>query len=160
MEETYKFPALFTRNSRNSPYCTITNGRYRITDTPLENSSYGYTIIEEALDNIIDRTRSLVKQDYCIEIPWRKKLLKIKAGTPVKIVEVKASQIIFTKREGDEVSVNDVIAHTVTGKSESRTVKSIFNGVIVFIGVHSFSNPETYVVAVADSGSIEWYERG
>ena len=158
MDETYEFPALYTRNSQDPPYCTLTKGKYQITSTPLDES-FGYTIIEKALDDIIDRTRSLVKQDYCIEIPWRKKLLKIKAGTPVKIVEIRASQIIFIKREGDNVDVNDVIAHTITGKSESRTVRSVFRGVIVFIGVHSFSNPETYVVAVADSGRVEWYER-
>jgi hypothetical protein len=157
--KTYEFPSLYTRNSRNSPYCTITNGKYRITDTPLENA-YGYTLIEEALDSIIDRTHSVVKQDYCMEVPWRNKLLRVKAGTPIKILEIKASKIIFTKREGDEILANEVIAHTITGKSESRTIKLNFNGVIVFIGVHSFSNPEIYVVAVADSGRVEWYERG
>lgn len=157
MENIYEYPSLFIKDAKDPPFCAVKNGHYHISMEEL--SEFGYAITEDSLEKVIDVEYSRVKEDYCLELPWLGKALKITKNTRLTLTEISAVQVFLLKREGDYVRREEIIAHTVTSKSESRSIRAISEGVIVFIGSRSLSNPEVYVVAVANSDSVEWFRR-
>jgi hypothetical protein len=157
LKNLYNYPSLYIKGSHDPPFCISENGYYSISHKEIRG--FGYSVIENSLDTVIDRSSSQVKEDYCLEIPWLNKALKVKKGTIVRLLEISASRIFLVKREGDQVRKREIIAHTITDKSESRSIKANSDGVIVFIGSISLSNPEAYLLAVADSDSVEWLRR-
>ncbi|MCE4605868.1 MAG: DUF2118 domain-containing protein [Desulfurococcales archaeon] len=157
MRNIYEYPSLFIKGTRNPPFCKVENECYHI--SMRESSEFGYAMIENSLEKVIDIDYSRVREDYCLEIPWLGKALKIARGTPLELTEISAMKVLLVKREGDYVSKGEIIAHTITVKDASRSIRAGSEGVIVFIGSRSLSNPEAYVVAVADSDIVEWFKR-
>ncbi|MCE4614923.1 MAG: DUF2118 domain-containing protein [Desulfurococcales archaeon] len=157
MGVVYEYPSLFVKGSRNPPFCTVKNGYYETSQE--KTSEFGYAIIEDSLEKVIDINGSSVKEDYCLEIPWLGKVLKVAKGAPLILIEISAVQVFLVKREGDSIKKGEILAHIITSKSGSRSIRAYSDGVIVFIGSISLSNPEVYVVAVAECDRVKWFRR-
>ncbi len=61
------------------------------------------------------------------------KCVAIKKGEEVAIIEVEGTEIFLSKDEGEGVGKWEKIGYIVTGKGESRTIKTPVEGKILFI---------------------------
>jgi len=149
----YDFPRIFVEGYNEGPFCCASSSCYSITETR-SDGCYGVAIYESVFKKVIDSVKGIVARSYCIEVPWRREALMVKQGTHVVLIEVTASQVVLTVREGDTVEKGMIIAHTVTGKGESRSLRAPSPGILVYVGVTSFSNPESYVLVLAGEEDV------
>jgi len=114
----------------------------------------GVEFVELLYDKVpgvaVDLTSGLVLFDLMIIVGPKGFLMK--AGSRVNIVEVSGYRVFAAVREGDTVAQNDRIAYVLTGKGNVRTIRSPYNGVVVYVGEIIPSTVQRYIILIAGEG--------
>lgn len=85
---------------------------------------------EAVLELLMD---GIAKEDIEVCNERLGKCVTVKEGEEVAIIEVEGTEIFLSRDEGESVSKWEKIGYIVTGKGESRTIKTPVEGKILFI---------------------------
>ncbi len=157
----YDFPRLYVegvepRGRREYLVPDLDSGTYRLAQEPPPGArALALSVYDEAWSLVLDPVEARATRAFAVTLPWRGwEALFVEAGTRVYLVEVHGVQSSLAVREGDEVGERSIIAHVVTGKGETRTVRAGVEGIVVLVAWEWGSLPPRYAVAVAPRGSV------
>jgi len=130
----YLFPELYVEGRKSKRYMNIdpSSGTYTITDRPSGPLALGLEAYEEG-HRLFDLGEGRVRTTYAILLPWRGEAILIREGVEFLAVEAQGVQVNFMAREGDLVNEGDVLAYVLTGKGETRTVRSPVRGIVIYV---------------------------
>ncbi|MCE4613355.1 MAG: DUF2118 domain-containing protein [Desulfurococcales archaeon] len=156
----YDFPRLYLKGEESREHAIVYRraGSYKILRGPPvtgdEGESYGLVPYEAGWSLAIEPLEASVTRGMLVVVPWHDwKGLLVDEGSSISILEVRGYQPILTTREGDHVGVGEVIAYVLTGKGETRTVRTSVGGVVLYISWRRVEE-EIYNVVVVDEGSV------
>jgi len=156
----YDFPRLYVVGVDSSEYMAIDLDKQAYMILRRSSSlreplvSAGLVPYESGWQLIFDPVDARVTRAFAVLIPWRDgEALYLAEGVRLELVEVSGVHVNLVAREGDEVGRRDVVAYTVTGKGETRTVRAGVEGLIVYIAWDPTSGAERYIYLVSDPGA-------
>ncbi len=161
-ESDYHFPEAYIEGVSSERYLIAfpEKGKYKLSEKPGEGICLGRVVYEEAL-RAFDLIESKARVHIAILLPrGGKKALFLKPGTTVIIYEVGGVQTVFNVEEGNRVRRGDVIAYVLTGKGETRSIRSGDDAVVFYIAWDRESHPPKYVVIMAKPSDIMVLEPG
>jgi len=154
----YEFPEAYVEGVESTIYLIPDPDRlkYRLCKAPCEAPvKLGRTVYEEALDYAIDLVEGRVTRRFAVVVPkLDRRAFYLEPGTPVLLYRVTGHQTTFTLYEGEEVEPRDVLAYVLTQKGETRTVRLLDEGVIVYIAWDRESFPPAYTVVLAPKDKV------
>lgn len=158
----YRFPEAYVEGEESDKYMIvdIESRTYKLVEErPTGGIVLGRVVYEEAGEKAIDPVEAVVTRHLAILLPGEGRALLVKPGTRVLIYEVGGVQTVFTVREGDQLRPGKVMGYVLTGKGETRTVRSDEEVVVLYIAWDRVSHPPVYrLVAVPREDLVELRE--
>ena len=154
----YEFPRLYVEGEESREYSIVDKARrvYLIESSrpTVPTKAYGLVPYESGWNLAVDPVRATITRGILVVVPWSNwKGLLLEEGTRVKILEVRGVQPVLVAREGDNIREGEVIAYVLTGKGETRTVRSTTSGLIAYIA-WSRVEEERYSIIVASPEEV------
>jgi hypothetical protein len=153
----YEFPRLYIVSERSKEVLTLfpEKGCY-VRGEEKGGIKAGLVPYESGWGKIFDLVKAEVTRSFGVLVPWLdNKILYVKEGVKVSLIEVSGVQASLVAREGEEVTPESVIAYVVTNKGETRTIRAELRGVIIYVAWEPASVPERYVYLVARPEDIK-----
>lgn len=158
----YRFPEAYVEGAESNKYMIVDleSRTYRLSaEKPGEGLVLGRVVYEEAGEMAIDPVEATVKRHMAILLPGEGRALLARPGTRVLIYEVGGVQTVFTVREGDQLRPGKIMGYVLTGKGETRTVRSDEEVVVFYIAWDRVSHPPVYrLIAVPREDLVELRE--
>ncbi|MEB3774649.1 MAG: DUF2118 domain-containing protein [Desulfurococcales archaeon] len=146
----YQFPRVYVEGAESGECLVLDDGRARI-EKPCKRGM-GLVPYESGFEMTIDPVEAVVKRSYAIYIPSRGEVLIVPRGTRVYLVEALGVQVNHVALEGDTVKPGSILAYILTGKGETRTLRSGVEGVIIYIGWGLEGELNRYIYVIAREG--------
>ncbi|MCE4599251.1 MAG: DUF2118 domain-containing protein [Desulfurococcales archaeon] len=151
----YLFPELYIKGKVSGRYMNVDLDakRYVISSKPLHPLALGLEAYEEGF-RLFNLDEGKVRETYAILLPWRKEAILVEEGSEFLIVEAHGVQVNFIAREGDLVNEGGILAYVLTGKGETRTLRSPVRGVVIYILWFRDEPGQRYAYLIANEDSV------
>jgi len=154
----YEFPEAYVEGVESKIYLVpdLEKMKYRLCEEPCEAPiRLGRVVYEEAIDHAINLEEGKVTNRFAVVVPkLGRRAFYLEPGTPVLLYRVSGFQTTFSMFEGDEAEPKDVLAYVLTQKGETRTVRILDEGIIVYIAWDRSTFPPAYTVVLAPKDKV------
>ncbi len=151
----YLFPRAFVEGEDGKEYACI-DGEEVFFTKEKRKGCFGKVPIEIIFEKVIDVLNGKVKRSFIIHDPKEDKVFLIPKGTKVMLQESHYQRVFYAIREGQELREGEKIGHSITGKGESRTLRSPTNGVVVLVHQELYGKADKYILVMADRDSVKF----
>ncbi|NPA04683.1 MAG: DUF2118 domain-containing protein [Crenarchaeota archaeon] len=103
------------------------------------------------LDSIVDLVAKKAVRRFAVLLPDGRSIM-VEKGATLEPIPLNGFRIHLEVCEGDEVDNEDVIGYVLTGKGETRTIRSHVKGLVAYIYASPQGPPDEYIVFIAPSG--------
>jgi hypothetical protein len=155
----YEFPRLYVSGEESHEYLIAypERGSYTIARGPRPPPGLwmGLKPYEWGWLRLFDPLQALVTRDFAVVVPWLSyKALYMRAGVRLCLVEVSGIHVNIVAREGEEVGERSILAHVVTGKGETKTLRPGCRGLVVYIAWEPGAEVDRYVYLIAEKDKV------
>ncbi|MCE4616003.1 MAG: DUF2118 domain-containing protein [Aeropyrum sp.] len=111
------------------------------------------------MDEVLDVEGGFVRTAFVVLVPWLGwRGMLVDVGTKFSVIEAWGVEVNPVSLEGARVGDRSILAYVLTGKGETRTLRSGVKGVVVGIFSDLTVSPPRYLYVVVDEESIVWLE--
>ncbi len=151
----YLFPRAFVEGEEGKEYACV-KGDEVIFTRERKEGCFGKVPIEIIFDKVIDLLEGEVKRSFIIHDPKENRAILVPKGTKVTLQESHYQRVFYSVREGEELKEGEKIGHSITGKGESRTLRSPIDGVVVLVHQELYGKADKYILVMADKDSVKF----
>ena len=151
----YEFPELYVKNRSSAKYINVdlTSRTYTISMDPRGPLVLGLTVYEEGA-SIHDLDALKTRGTYAVLLPGKHEAILVEESVGFHAIEVRGVQVNFVAREGDYVREGSVLSYVLTGKGETRTIRSTVSGIVTYILWFRDEPGQRYAYIIVDVDSI------
>ena len=160
--QDYEFPELYVYGKKSERLIWVDVGARRYYRAHRGGTTpYGLVPLESAIGEVLDVEGGFVRTAFVVLVPWLGwRGMLVDVGTKFSVIEAWGVEVNPVSLEGARVGDRSILAYVLTGKGETRTLRSGVEGVVVGIFSDLTVSPPRYLYVVVDEESIVWLEPG